>query len=87
MALTTIVLTVFVTLAVVVAGRYMYEHYVGHATPVVHIPPLHTETMVGSKKDKHGCCVDCGYEWCEAKQACVRPWETPDGLCQQTSKP
>ena len=29
--------------------------------------------------DPHGCCVTCGYTYCDAKQACVRPWAEPLG--------
>ena len=83
MAVTTVVVTVLVTLIVVLAGLYVYQNYpviMGRAAPVVHIPPLQ---KVGATKDEHGCCVDCGYEWCEAQQACVRPWEAPPGACVQ----
>lgn len=33
------------------------------------------EGMVGNDKDEHGCIGSAGYEWSEAKQKCVRPWE------------
>lgn len=26
--------------------------------------------------DDNGCCISCGYNWCEDLQECVRPWET-----------
>jgi len=26
--------------------------------------------------DDNGCCLSCGYTWCEDIQECVRPWET-----------
>jgi hypothetical protein len=26
--------------------------------------------------DEHGCVPDGGYQWCEALQECIRPWET-----------
>ena len=25
---------------------------------------------------ERGCCISCGYTWCEDLQECVRPWET-----------
>ena len=35
------------------------------------------EFMVGpSPYDEYGCCVSCGYIWCETLKACVRIWET-----------
>lgn len=26
--------------------------------------------------DKYGCCISCGYSWCEALGECIRLWET-----------
>ena len=26
--------------------------------------------------DTNGCCVSCGYQWCETLERCVRVWET-----------
>ena len=26
--------------------------------------------------DDKGCCISCGYSWCETLQECVRIWET-----------
>ena len=26
--------------------------------------------------DDNGCCISCGYTWCEDLQECVRPWVT-----------
>ena len=26
--------------------------------------------------DEHGCCISCGYNWCESLNECVRVWET-----------
>jgi hypothetical protein len=31
--------------------------------------------IVGGDQDIHGCIGSAGYEWCEAKQQCIRPWE------------
>ncbi len=36
-----------------------------------------TQTLVGDDKDEHGCIVSAGYQWCEAKQKCLRSWEEP----------
>jgi hypothetical protein len=33
--------------------------------------------LVGGDKDAHGCIGSAGYSWCEIKQQCLRPWETP----------
>ncbi len=32
-------------------------------------------TMVGNDEDEHGCKGSAGYQWCEQKQKCIRPWE------------
>ena len=35
----------------------------------------------GSSKeeyDSHGCCLTCGYEWCEAKSRCLEEWMSCD---------
>ena len=32
-------------------------------------------TLVGNDQDAHGCIASAGYEWCEAKQKCIRNWE------------
>jgi hypothetical protein len=33
------------------------------------------EKMIGGDTDAHGCIGADGYEWCEAKQKCIRSWE------------
>jgi hypothetical protein len=35
---------------------------------------------VGGQQDDHGCMLGAGYQWCEAHQACERPWLT---VCPQ----
>jgi len=35
------------------------------------------EPIVGGDKDEHGCIGSAGYQWCEAKQKCLREWEEP----------
>jgi hypothetical protein len=32
---------------------------------------------VGGDRDAHGCIGSAGYQWCEAKQKCLRIWEEP----------
>ena len=32
--------------------------------------------IIKSPYDDNGCCLSCGYTWCEDIQECVRPWET-----------
>lgn len=34
------------------------------------------DAMVKSPYDENGCCVSCGYVWCETLNECVRLWET-----------
>lgn len=31
---------------------------------------------VGGQRDDHGCVSGAGFRWCEAHQACERPWES-----------
>ena len=38
----------------------------------VHNPPIEIVPM-----SKEGCCVSCGYSYCDTLLECVRPWETP----------
>ena len=32
--------------------------------------------MIKSPYDENGCCISCGYVFCEALNECVRPWLT-----------
>ncbi len=32
--------------------------------------------MVKSPYDNNGCCLSCGFSWCESLNECVRVWET-----------
>ncbi len=32
--------------------------------------------MVKSPYDSNGCCISCGFNWCETLNECVRVWET-----------
>lgn len=34
------------------------------------------DMMVKNPYDPYGCCVSCGYTWCETLNECVRTWET-----------
>lgn len=34
-----------------------------------------SSTPLGGDRDEHGCIPSAGYQWCEAKQKCIRPWE------------
>lgn len=31
--------------------------------------------VIGGDKDSHGCYIAAGYQWCESKHKCIRPWE------------
>ncbi len=35
------------------------------------------EQVIGGQTDDHGCLIAAGYSWCDARQECIRPWETP----------
>lgn len=40
---------------------------------VLSIPIIKPYDETGAER---GCCISCGYTWCEDLQECVRPWET-----------
>tara|TARA_R110002124_G_scaffold45010_3_gene136604 strand:- start:241 stop:552 length:312 start_codon:yes stop_codon:yes gene_type:complete len=44
---------------------------------------------VGNQADKFGCCISCGYTYCDTLLECVRPWETdcPELINPFISKP
>jgi len=31
---------------------------------------------IGGARDAHGCIAAAGYSWCDARHACLRPWES-----------
>lgn len=31
--------------------------------------------ILGADRDSHGCIPSAGYQWCDALQKCIRPWE------------
>ena len=41
------------------------------------IMAVQSQMMVGQITDEHNCVTDGGYQWCESRQECVRPWVTP----------
>ena len=45
-----------------------------------------TQPMPGSDRDSHGCIPSAGYSWCDAKQACIRPWEENCTATNQTAQ-
>lgn len=38
---------------------------------------VQTQPMPGSDRDAHGCIGSAGYQWCAAKNKCLRIWEEP----------
>lgn len=48
-----------------------------------------TQALVGNDRDAHGCIPSAGYQWCESKQKCLRPFaetcETPTGTVRQNA--
>ncbi len=52
------------------------------------IKEVREEQRVGGDKDEHGCIGSAGYLWCEAKEACLQPWEEEwDDSCDLLEKP
>lgn len=37
---------------------------------------LDRPTLIGGKRDSHGCLTPAGYSWDEKCKVCIRPWET-----------
>jgi len=37
---------------------------------------IEQERLIGGDTDDHGCLIGAGYSWCEARNECIRPWET-----------
>jgi len=46
----------------------MYALFYGLVIDIIGQPP--------NPYDENGCCISCGYQWCETLNACVRIWET-----------
>ena len=45
---------------------------------LTNILPVFSQLMsIGGQKDKHGCVLDGGYQWCDSLNKCVRPWIEP----------
>jgi len=50
-------------------SRYVLPIIIGFVKSVMSIPYL-------NPYDKDGCCVSCGYTWCDTLLKCIRTWET-----------
>tara|TARA_R110000751_G_scaffold160850_2_gene266508 strand:+ start:1732 stop:2058 length:327 start_codon:yes stop_codon:yes gene_type:complete len=50
--------------------------------------PIMKEPL-GNQADEFGCCISCGYSYCDTLLECVRPWETecPELINPFISKP
>lgn len=44
--------------------------------PVAPSPAPEEPPLIGGQRDAHGCLGPAGYSWCEAKNECIRAWET-----------
>lgn len=72
---------VIIIAGIVVGGYYLYANKTTLQIPGTNQPDA---PIVGGDKDEHGCIGSAGYQWCEAKQKCLRIWEEP---CEATSTP
>ena len=63
-------LLIVIVVAVVAVGLYFWLMPQEETTEIGE-----TEIMPGSDRDEHGCIGSAGYEWCEPKEKCIRPWE------------
>ena len=59
-------LTFFIIINSVLTERYA----------VLSIPLIKPYPLVGSANDENGCCISCGYTYCDTLLECIRPWET-----------
>lgn len=52
----------------------MYTLFYTLVMDILRQPP--SPYVSSSAYDSHGCCVSCGYTYCESLHICVRLWET-----------
>ncbi|MCU0679170.1 MAG: DUF333 domain-containing protein [Planctomycetes bacterium] len=69
-----ILLTVIIASALIVAGVYAYRGWQEENS--LKPGPAEPE-IIGGEADDHGCLIAAGYSWCEAKAKCLRTWEEP----------
>jgi len=43
---------------------------------ILSIPIVSPYQGLPTAYDDNGCCISCGYEYCDTLLECVRPWET-----------
>jgi len=60
-------ISILVIVIVIIIGGFIAWRDVGAPTG---------NTIVGGDRDAHGCIPSAGYSWCEAKNSCIRTWET-----------
>ena len=54
--------------SIIIYNRYFNKNQLADNTTT-------TMTLIGGDKDKHGCLIGAGYQWCESEQECQRLWE------------
>lgn len=67
-----VLLIVVLTILVVGGGVYYWNKT---SRPVAQTA-ADQQPLIGGDKDTGGCLIGAGYSWCEARQECVRVWET-----------
>jgi membrane-bound inhibitor of C-type lysozyme len=73
---TILAIVIIVVLAALAAGEYIYKTRRGKLAE----QETGGQTLVGGDRDSHGCIPSAGYQWCPARQECVRPWEESCGI-------
>ena len=78
----TVIFTVILAFALIVAGVYAYRGWQAESPVPVEDNTVAGENpeLIGGDKDEHGCLIAAGYSWCEAKQKCLRLWEEVCGI-------
>ncbi len=51
------------------------DYMLGREVGTVETTTETIENVIGGDRDVHGCIGSAGYTWCDARQACERPWE------------
>jgi hypothetical protein len=72
-----ILLTVFISSAVIISFAYAVNSYLINKPKSVqeNNQEINSNQIIGGDRDEHGCLGPAGYSWCEIKQKCLRVWE------------
>ena len=75
------ILGILTVVVIVGVGFFAYQYGKNQTGKQINNPQISpaiispTEMLVGNDRDEHGCIGSAGYEWCVAKNKCLRSWE------------